>query len=146
MKAQNNKTYDIFITHAWRYHDDWKRMGDLLDESPGLSWRNFSVPWHDPAMTPNSEVGNRFIMTWLENQIIPVNGVIFLSGVYNVKSCRKWLDIELEMARKHKKPVVCVPPFGKNTVCQETRELCDQVVSWNVDEIIVVLDKLMGVE
>lgn len=130
------KNYDIFITHAWRNHEDWVRMGELLDNCVEINWRNFSVPWHDPAMTPNSEIGHKYIMNCLENQIIPVHGFILLTGLYAVKSCQKWLDIEIQMARKHKKPVVKVPPFGKDSVPEKMSMLYGQSASWNASEIV----------
>ncbi len=136
------KTYDIFITHAWRYHDDWTRVSRLFDGLEGLSWRNFSVPWHDPAMDPNTEVGGQFVRNWLESQIIPVHGVIFLGSVYAVKSTRKWLDLETEMARKHKKPIVGVPAYGEDTVPPEVQALVDEVVGWDAAQIIATFDKL----
>lgn len=118
-------------------------MGELLDGLAGVTWRNFSVPWHDPAMTPNSETGKKHIMNSLENQIIPTHGIIFLAGVYSVKSCQKWLDIELEMARKHKKPVIGVPPYGESAIPADLSGFCDQSANWNASEIIRALDSLM---
>lgn len=137
-------SYDIFITHSWRYHEDWLRMGELLDGMSDLSWRNFSVPWHDPAMKPSTELGNQFICDNLENQIIPAHGVILLTGVYAVNSCRKWLDFELELARKYKKGVVGVAPYGATAFPMEMRPLCDRAVEWNAGKIIDAIDELMG--
>ena len=94
------RTLDLFITHAWRYHEDWTQLAALLDRS-GSRWRNFSVPWHDPALVPSTELGGRHIRDFLETQIIPVDGVVFLSGVYAVRSTREWLDLEVEFARRH---------------------------------------------
>lgn len=142
-RATTGKTYDLFFTHAWRFHDDWTRMGDLLDGVDGLRWRNFSVPWHDPALTPNSEVGREAIYAWLENQIIPVHAVIFLSGVYGVPSTRKWLDLEVELARKHGKPVFAVPALDGDVegVPAEIRELCDGVLPWDGAQLIAAIDR-----
>lgn len=133
--------YDIFITHAWRYHEDWSKISEMLDSLMGTSWRNFSLPWHDPAMDPNSEVGGKFIRDFLETQIIPVRGVIFLSGVYAVKSARRWLDLELEMARKHNKPVIGLPAIGATTVTPELAGLCDRCVGWDAALVIQALDE-----
>ena len=84
----NSAPIDIFVTHAWRYHDDWKVVCAMLDAVPGFAWRNFSVPWYDPALDPNTEVGRRNIHAWLEGQIRPVMAVIFLDGVYATPSAR----------------------------------------------------------
>src|SRR5205814_9540882 len=85
MQFEESVTYDVFITHAWRYHDDWNRAADVLDGVAGFKWRNFSVPWYDPAMDPNTAVGGRFVRDWLEGQIQPSNVVLFLDSVYSVK-------------------------------------------------------------
>ena len=29
------RIYDLFITHAWRYHDDWTRIGEMFDKALG---------------------------------------------------------------------------------------------------------------
>jgi len=138
------KMYDLFVTHAWRYHDDWNRISELLDKVSGLAWRNFSLPWHDPAMDPNTEVGGKFIRDFLEGQIIPVHGVILLAGVYAVKSARRWLDLEVEMARRHNKPIIGVPAPGETTVPDEVKSLCDTIVGWDMAELIARLDEVRG--
>lgn len=135
------KLYDIFITHAWRYHDDWTRMADMLDGCESIKWRNFSVPWHDPAMDANTEVGGKFIRDWLEAQIIPVTGVILLNSVYETVSSRKWLDLEIEMARKHNKTILAVPNYGLNSVLPAVLAKSDVVVPWECLPIIAALDR-----
>ncbi|MBI1395542.1 MAG: hypothetical protein GC151_06135 [Betaproteobacteria bacterium] len=136
-------TYDLFITHAWRFHDDWNRLAEMMDGLPDVSWRNFSLPWHDPAMDPRTEVGGRFIRSFLETQIIPVRCVIFLSGVYEVKSNRRWLDLEVEMARQHRKPVVALPALGSETIPDEVAALADARSNWDVREILATIDKVI---
>ena len=136
--------YDLFITHAWRYHEDWSRVADMLDNLPGLSWRNFSLPWHDPAMDPNSQVGGAFIRDFLESQIVPVHGVILLAGVYVVKSARRWLELEIAMARKHGKPIIGMPPIGATVVPDDIAALCDQTVGWDAAAVIAALTELRG--
>lgn len=136
------KMYDLFITHAWRYHEDWTRLSAMLDQLPGLAWRNFSLPWHDPAMDPNSGVGGRFIRDFLETQIIPAHGVILLSGVYAIKSARRWLDFEVELARRHGKPVIGVPALDAAAVPGEVAALCDATVEWDAAAIIAALDEI----
>ena len=137
--------HDLFITHAWRYHEDWTKISEMLDSVPGLAWRNFSVPWHDPAMDPNSEVGGKFIRDFLETQIIPVDGVILLAGVYKIKSARHWVNLEVEMARKHKKPIIGVPAIGETIVTDEVKSLCDATVRWDAAALIAALEEFRSV-
>lgn len=138
----SSRPYDIFITHAWRYHDDWTRMGEQLNADSSFRWRNFSVPWYDPAMDPNTPVGSKFVNSWLESQIIPVDIVIFLESVYAVKSARKWLDMEIEIARAHKKPILAVPAFGSTVVGSEVSALSDAVCFWDTAMLIMEIKNM----
>ena len=138
--------YDLFLTHAWRFHDDWNRFSEMLDKVPGLLWRNFSLPWHDPAMNANTEVGGRFIREFLESQIIPVHGMVLLSGVYEIKSARSWLDMEIGMARRHNKPIIGIPAIGAETVPAEVAAMCDACCNCNWDgaRLVATLDEVMA--
>jgi hypothetical protein len=136
----SDRAYDLFITHAWRYHDDWTRMGDLMDRFVGESWRNFSVPWYDPALDPNTELGNRLVHRWLEQQIVPACGIILLSSVFDNKSARRWVELEARLARKHQKPIIGVPAFGQEAMSAEAAALVDAACPWDAEQIIAALD------
>jgi hypothetical protein len=133
--------YDIFITHAWRYHDDWVRLSNLLDAEKSIKWRNFSVPWYDPALDPNTELGARAVRGWLEGQIRPVKATVLLDGVYAIKSARKWIDLEIELSRLHGKPVIAVPAPGKDSISADSEALADGVAGWNARDIIEAIEK-----
>lgn len=136
----DDRTYDLFITHAWRYHDDWTRLSGLLDQALGSSWRNFSVPWYDPALDPNTEVGRTRIHRWLEQQIAPTHGVILLGSVWEQKSARKWLTLEAELARKYQKRVIGLPAFGTDRLPEEAAALTDVQCPWDPAAIIAAVD------
>lgn len=136
------KSYDIFMTHAWRFHDDWSKFSALMDNTPGVAWRNFSLPWHDPAMNANTEVGGRFIRDFLESQIIPVHGVVLLTGVHAINSARRWFDLEVELARKHNKPLIGIPAIGEKTVPDEISSLCDACCEWDALQLLDTIDKV----
>ena len=40
--------YRIFISHAWRYGDEYNRLVNLLDASPWFSYYNYSAPKEKP--------------------------------------------------------------------------------------------------
>ncbi len=124
--------FDIFISHAWRYHDDWINFSKLLDSDNEQKWRNFSLPWHDPAINLNSELGSKFIRENLENQIIPVDCVVVLSSVYSIQSARKWVDMELFFAKKHKKLIIGAPNFSDNNFSHEMLNFCHATCDLNV--------------
>ena len=130
------KNCDVFLTHAWRFHQDWVKFSELLSSDTTIKWRNFSLPWHDPAMNPNTENGGAFIRDSLERQIIPVDCVIVLSGVYVINSARKWVDMEIEIARKYKKFVIGVPDLEQNSMNETVKKLCDNCCDFNVPSLV----------
>ncbi len=136
------KTVDIFITHAWRYHADWKRAVDMLNAFGLNQWRNFSLPWYDPALDPRTEKGAVIVRAGLESQIVAVHGVILLASVLEEPGTRKWLDFEIEVSRKRGKPIMALPTWGKTEVAPAVRDLADVVVSWDAAEILETLARL----
>jgi hypothetical protein len=138
------RTVDIFITHAWRYHRDWKCLVDLLNGYASSNWRNFSLPWYDPALDPRTEKGSRLVRWNLESQIIPVHAVFLLASVLVEPGTRKWLDLELDMARKHGKPVIAVPPWGETVVSKEVAARTDAVVGWDAPALLAAAGRTQG--
>lgn len=132
---------DVFISHAWRFHDDWTRMGEVLSRVQRPVVRNFSIPWHDPALDPNSSLGGRLIRENLESQIKPVHGVLVLASVFASKSARGWLELELEFANAHGKPIFGVPAFGRQDVPGDFAALCHELVSWEPSEIVSAIQR-----
>ena len=90
-------------------------------------------------------VNGQFIRDFLETQIIPVDGVILLAGVYKIKSARHWVNLEVEMARKHKKPIIGVPAIGETIVTDEVKPLCDATVGWDAAGVIAALEEFRSV-
>jgi hypothetical protein len=128
------KTYDIFISHAWRYSDDYNRLVKLLNEAPRFDWRNYSDPKHDPVIDPNTDVGRRKMKKELDEQIRPVNCVIVISGMY--VAYRYWIQTEIDIAIDYKKPIIGVRPWGQERTPQEVQDVADEMVGWNTDSIV----------
>ena len=53
---------DCFITHVWRQSEQWVTFENFLYNDKLIKWRNFSLPWHDPALKSwiwiRTEIGN----------------------------------------------------------------------------------------
>ena len=141
---ERTQNYDIFITHAWRFHDDWVKFSDLMNTIPSFAWRNFSLPWHDPAVSPNTEVGGRFIREFLESQIMPAHVVILLVGVFEIRSARRCVDMEVEMAKKHNKPIIGIPAINKEIVPPEVSEVCDAISGWDGEQLVVSMREVQA--
>ncbi len=128
-------TIDYFATHAWRYHADWTKVAEMLERDDAAWWRNFSVPWYDPAFDPNTDLGRTHLHDWLESQIRPVHAVFYLASVHNIVSARKWLALEVKIARALGKPVFCLPDSEGRETDPEVRATVDQTLPWNAEKL-----------
>ncbi len=97
-------------------------------------------------MDANTDVGGRFIREWLETQIIPVDAVILLAGVWSVGSARKWVELELEYAAKHNKIVVGLPTIDApvESFTGELRGRVAAVAPWDAGKIVAILSSLQS--
>ena len=59
------------------------------------------------------------------------HAVILLTGVFQKASTRRWLDYEIEMARKHKTPIIGVPASGAAVVPPDVRAIVDAAAGWD---------------
>lgn len=120
------KTYDVFISHAWRYSDDYYRIVDFLNKATNFRWRNYSVPKHNP------KDGN--LEDALKKQIRPVNVVIILAGMYTNHS--DWIEFEMDFSDLIGKPMIGVKPWGAQRVPREVQDRVKEMVGWNTSSIV----------
>jgi hypothetical protein len=124
------KTYDLFISHAWTYNEEYHRLVGMLHAAPNFHWRNYSVPDHDPLQARTTAA----LKAGLDRQIRPVNAVLILSGMY--VNHREWLQAEIEMAQAYRKPIIGVVPWGAERVPALVQSTAAVVVRWNTDPIV----------
>lgn len=128
------KTYCIFISHAWKYSDDYDRIVNLLNKAKNFKLKNYSDPKDDPVVDPDTPVGKRKMKKELDDQISPVNCVIVISGKY--VAYRYWIQTEIEIAMKYKKPIIGIKPWGQERIPQEIQKVAKEIVGWNTDSIV----------
>lgn len=51
------RRYHLFISHAWSYSEDYKRLEAMLTDAPNFAFDNYSVPRHDPLTDPQYSSG-----------------------------------------------------------------------------------------
>ncbi len=129
-----SKTYDFFISHAWRYSEDYNRLVNLLNNALYFNWRNYSVPKHDPAIDPNTDAGCLILTRELRDQIRPVNCVLIISGMY--AAYRYWIQKEIDIAQDYGKPIVGIRPWGQERIPAAVQEAADEMVGWNVSSVV----------
>ena len=124
------KTYRVFISHAWTHNDEYYRVVNMLDAKPRFSWKNYSVPEHDPKHTKT----NKQLIQTLKNQIKPTHAVIILAGMYVPHSY--WIEKEIDIATEMKKPIIGIMPWGSQKTPKAVQDAADEIVGWNTDSIV----------
>ncbi len=126
------KTYDLFLSHVWRSteNSEYYRLAELLGSAPNFSWRNYSVPEHDPLGTKT----DKELSTALDRQIRPVNCFLVVSGMY--LNHRKWIQEEIDTARAYRKPIIGIVPWGQIRVPVDVQNLADEMVGWQTNSIV----------
>jgi hypothetical protein len=131
------KTYDLFLSHMWRKSEnsEYYRLEQLLKDTNNFSWRNYSVPEHDPLGTKT----DKELRDALDRQIKPINCFVIISGMY--VNHRKWIQEEIDIAKKYNKPIIGVIPQGQERVPVEVQNAASEMVRWNTDSIVTAIRK-----
>ena len=128
------KIYDLFISHAWFYSKGYNRVVELLKDASNFSWRNYSVPEHDPVVDPNTDVGRRKLTSELDDQIRPVNCFLVIAGMY--ATYKYWIQKEVEIAQSYGKPIIGLIPWGQANTPVYIQEASKEMVGWNTSSIV----------
>lgn len=130
------KTYDLFISHAWKYNDEYYRLENLLKEYNYFKFRNYSVPEHDPlTFTSMKDLNNQ-----LDEQIRQSSVVLLIGGMY-IKY-RKWIQEEIRIAKKYEKPIILIRPYGAERLPSIAESSADRIVNWNAASIVNAIREL----
>lgn len=124
------RTYDLFISHAWDYNNQYYNLTNLLNDYSLFNFRNYSVPEHDPInFSTTSQLYNQ-----LEEQIRQSSVVLLIAGKY-IKY-RKWIKEEIKIAKKYNKPIIAIRPWGADILPSEAESNADVIVNWNASSIV----------
>lgn len=136
-------TYNIFISHAWKYSEHYNQVVKWINEAQNegkLTWKNYSVPEHDPLIDPNTTVGKNKLKGMIDNQIKPASIVIILAGMYTAHS--DWIDYEIDTAVSYSKYIIGVKPWGQERIPTKVSNNANVMVGWNKSSIInAILNK-----
>lgn len=132
-----SQTYNIFISHAWKYSDDYGRLKMLLDHEPQFIYKDYSIS-EDKSITDHY-VPDYIIEEKLKEQISHASVVLVLLGMYASPTYHEWISRELTMAIQLNKPIIGVSPWGQERVPQPIVDLCCSTVGWNTKSIITAI-------
>ena len=125
MPALND--YRIFISHAWRYGDDYERLIKLLNEARYFSYYNYSAPRERPLARK------------LTDKIRPTQATIVISGMYGAHS--DWMKYEIDESVRMRKPIIGIYPFGQVMAPTYVTTYADEMVRWNTTSIVEAIRK-----
>lgn len=128
------RQYQTFISHAWKYDDDYYRIEQMLNDAPNFSWKNLSVPRHDPIL--NAEQ----LTKELNNQMRPADIFIILAGMYVAHS--EWIQYEINFARRIGRPILGIRPWASTVVPVVVQNGADEIVGWNSGSIVSAVRRL----
>lgn len=132
--------YRIFISHAWKYGDDYNRLINLLNTAPNFSYYDYSAPQTKPLFPEGTPYTSRDIASKITDKISPSQVVLVLSGMY--LNYHDWMKYEVQEALRMNKPIIAVVPWGQERVPQEIAEVATKLVSWNSNSIIAAIRAL----
>jgi hypothetical protein len=126
----------VFISHAWKHKDEYKRLVDLLNGDSSFAWEDLSVPKEKPlsvfaAQLPKS---NRSLVRQLDERILRADCLLVPAGMYVAHS--EWMQSEIEAAGDFGKPIIAVEPRGSERLPKAATHSADETVGWNGASII----------
>ncbi|MGF6670642.1 MULTISPECIES: TIR domain-containing protein [Pseudomonas] len=125
------QTYHLFISHSWNYAHAHDNLVRLLGAKPDFSFKNFSVPPHNPIMGAQTD---KQLEEAIENKIRPCSAVLIMAGMYSTYS--KWINKEIEIAKRMGKVIIAIKPFGAERISTVVREAAHAECAWNTNSIV----------
>lgn len=119
----------IFISHAWKYNDDYYTITRWLDESL-IVYHNYSVPKHDSLDAGNT----RKLEAALTEQMRHANIVIIIAGMYAKHS--DWIQYEIDEAVRMDKKIIAIKPRGNIYLPLEVQKAANKTVAWNRNSLL----------
>ena len=121
------RTYNVFVSHAWAYSEDYDRVAQFLNEAPNFAWHNLSVPTHDRL--PNQDLESK-----LRDQMRPADVFLIIGGMYAAHS--DWIDFELAFARRIGRPVVGIQKWGSERIPVAIQKAAKEISGWSTVGIV----------
>lgn len=129
--------HKLFISHAWKYSDRYKRAVDFLNGAQNFKWSNFSVPEDDAF----EGMSTSQLAEQMRRQIRPVQCVVIVSGMYVNHS--GWIQFEMDFAKELEKPILGIRRWGEQRTPQSVVDCADEMVNWNSASIVAAIRRLV---
>lgn len=129
-------SYRLFISHAWRYSERYRRVIEFLDAANNFSYTNYSVS-EDKAF---DRMNVNQLKEELRQQIRPAQVVVVVGGMYIAHS--DWIQFEIDFAKSLGKPILGIRPRGALVMPKAVSEAADEIVNWNTASMVGAIRRL----
>ena len=133
------KKIDIFISHSWREHEEWLTIVSTLDDMEDITWRNFSVPWHDPALHPSRDPDYGIIEKTYETQISPCDIIILIIDLFKSKGSARWAEKAVQFGKTYQKPIYGIK-FDSNITFPSIEASCNECYQMSAENVRKIID------
>lgn len=127
-------SYRIFISHAWKYGDDYIRLVNLLNNAPNFHYMNYSAPKEKPLFEEGTPLNNKKIATAITNKIKNTQVTLVISGMY--VNYKDWIKYEIDESKRLGKPIIAISPWGAKKMPTYVSENATTTVKWNISSIV----------
>lgn len=131
-------TYNLFVSHSWNYGSQYNKFTNLLRARPYFCFKNYSVPATNPITGARTD---RQLYEAIERKVRSCSVVIIMAGVYSTYS--KWINKEIEIAKRLGKPILAVKPYGSTNVSTTVRASADEICNWSTESVISAIRRLV---
>lgn len=132
--------YRLFISHAWKYGDDYNRLISLLNNAPYFNYYNYSAPKEKPLFPYGTPMTNSKIRELISNKIRPSQITIVFAGMYAAYS--DWIKYEIDESVRMNKPILAIQPWGQQRSPSYVTQNADKIVGWNTSSIVSAIREL----
>ena len=133
-------TKSLFISHSWRYNNEYEGLIDLLNGRGYFVFKDYSVPKDDPIRILSERAYEQKLKEGITNQMRFCDVVILIAGKYVTYSDS--IQMELEIAKQMGKPILAIRPYGAAQTTSLAEIYADEIVSWNSDSIVSAIRRL----
>lgn len=133
--------YRLFISHAWKYGEEYSRLITLLNNAPNFSYYNYSAPEDKPLIDPSIPGSQRALAQAITNKIRPAQIVVVLSGMY--EAYHSWMQYEVDQAYLMGKPILAISPWGNQRTPAHITQRANKIVNWNTSSIVSAIRELV---
>lgn len=127
------KSRMLFISHAWKYEEQYNTIVGWFNEEPNFSWKNCSIPSTDAL----PDKTNRGLAMGITRQMSPAQGVLIIAGMYAAHS--GWIDYEIDEALRMRKKIIGIRPRGQERLPVKIQACAAVLVNWNRNSLIAAI-------